>query len=308
MRSRLVTAALILTFLAAAGVRNEVCALPERPEPQCEGKWSDTSDTRVLDDLGAWWRQYGRPAPRPEQRLANGVAWRLHVDAPTGIAQPRITWMTDVGAMRRANRLFDALHACGAVIAGNLPRIWQVPGSVRLTYATPQLASSIEVGGARLEERDKELPVPDGYILDLVRGEIVGLGRCDRESKLHTLADRFALDGLLDTCAPGAHDRFLALWKREVEATARLPSYRRDVEAKARYCSIDLQIKWVGDLLFGLHLTLSGLAVRIVWMWPRSARSSCTDLNSPYDTVIIPWHDLEPFLKPGPWRDELLKR
>ena len=67
-------------------------------------------DNYVKEDQGTWaayYRSHARVRLGPEQRLPNGVSWRLHVDIGTGLAVPRITWMPDARRMRAANTLFD---------------------------------------------------------------------------------------------------------------------------------------------------------------------------------------------------------
>jgi hypothetical protein len=49
------------------------------------------------------------------------------------------------------------------------------------------------------------------------------------------------------------------------------------------------------------------LAVHNTEYRPNSSRSYCTLLRSPVNPVIIPYRELEPFMIPGAWRDELLK-
>src|SRR4051794_8116434 len=67
-------------------------------------------------DLGdpARWANYFKENARirlgPEQRLPNGVSWRLFTEVHSGIAIPRVTWMPDRRHLRTANRLLDTVH------------------------------------------------------------------------------------------------------------------------------------------------------------------------------------------------------
>src|SRR6267154_2211586 len=55
----------------------------------------------------AYYRSHARVRLGPEQRLANGVSWRLHIDVGTRLAMPRITWMPDARRIWTANAMFD---------------------------------------------------------------------------------------------------------------------------------------------------------------------------------------------------------
>jgi hypothetical protein len=270
--------------------------------------WADSPDPAVLEAIRAAWRSNGRPVLRPEQRLANGVAWRLVVDQRSELAVPRITWMPDREAMARANGLFEALQGCRAAPAVEGIAIeYQAAGSVALTYASPRLVSAIEiVSDQGNDDPSTQYPIAIGSIFDLERGRILTEAPCRRGSPPR-LTEPFRLDDLLDTCAEGAHERFLALWERAAQKVVRSPAYRRDTGPDGRYCEARTSLEFANDANIGLYLTPSGLAVRVVTVWPRAGRL-CAMRNSPYDTVIIPWRELEPFLKPGPWRDELLGR
>ena len=68
-------------------------------------------DPARIDEMRAYYRAHARISKLGlEQRLGNGVAWRVLTDGNTGKATPRITWMPDRQALMRANRLFDALQ------------------------------------------------------------------------------------------------------------------------------------------------------------------------------------------------------
>src|SRR5262245_17416151 len=72
----------------------------------------------VAPDQAKWLAYYGknaRPRLGPEQRLPNGVSWRLHEDVGTKLAMPRITWMPDAQSMRTANSMLDSVQG-GAML------------------------------------------------------------------------------------------------------------------------------------------------------------------------------------------------
>src|SRR5215204_1510853 len=69
-----------------------------------------TADDALLADLATYYRLHAKVRSGPEQRLANGVTWRLLTDIRTGAAAPRIVWMADQKALLKANALFEAVH------------------------------------------------------------------------------------------------------------------------------------------------------------------------------------------------------
>jgi hypothetical protein len=56
-----------------------------------------------------------------------------------------------------------------------------------------------------------------------------------------------------------------------------------------------------------LYLTFRGLAVHNTEYRPMVRDRDCGLKRSPVNPVIIPYRELEPFMIPGAWRDELLK-
>ena len=282
--------------------------------------------------LAGWLREFyakhAQPILGAERRLANGVAWRLVIDAATRLASPRITWMPDRQAMQRANRFFVAGQACSMVryagltedwfasakygandpeggLSLTIPRdqfIWQPYELTALTYATPSLVSGSQVLAERGETR--RLPYLNSYVIDLRTEKTLQIDRCGDNDGDFTLASRFRLGDLFDFCDPDAHAKFIVLWKSKIEAMAKTPVYKRDVGV--RYCSEDKfermppSARWVD-----LTVTEAGLAVHTGSI--DSSYNECMLNKSPFNPVIIPYRELEPFIKPGPWRDEFLK-
>src|ERR1700737_5013194 len=64
---------------------------------------------------GAYYRKNARVRLGPEQRLPNGVTWRLHEDIRTKLAMPRVTWMPNTRSMRTANDMLDMVQG-GAML------------------------------------------------------------------------------------------------------------------------------------------------------------------------------------------------
>ena len=69
-----------------------------------------TANEALLADLSAYYQEYAKVRLGRENRLANGVAWRLLTDVRTGLSVPRLTWMPDRDRLKIANGLFEAVH------------------------------------------------------------------------------------------------------------------------------------------------------------------------------------------------------
>jgi hypothetical protein len=80
--------------------------------------------------------------------------------------------------------------------------------------------------------------------------------------------------------------------------------FRRDPYAE--YCKEGMQPLGHRRWDFELYLTATGLAVHAAKFWPNMARH-CLLRESAVNPVIIPYRALEPLMKPGAWRDELLR-
>lgn len=76
--------------------------------------WDWDVPYHVKEDEATWAAYYKKNARVElgrEQRLPNGVSWRLHLDVGTGLAMPRITWMPDLRRVRTANDILDRSRA-----------------------------------------------------------------------------------------------------------------------------------------------------------------------------------------------------
>jgi hypothetical protein len=282
-----------------------------------------------------WTRQFYKAHAQlllgAEQRLANGVAWRLLTDRTTRLAIPRVTWMPDRRAMQRANRLLDALHGCALLEyfdsalrwhgmskyevteglekdTGRVPEtfardrfIWQPSQDViAITYATSRLLS---YAGVRVyaSEGVGMLIGPKGYVLDLDKQKVYAAQGCWEDSSLR-INGLFRFADLLEVCDAESKEKFFALWEKYFEAVERTTAFKR--ERYARDCKDSM---WSPATLnaFSLHLTPDGLAVFSTGFSPNSAKY-CLTIRTVTNPIIIPYRELEPLMKPGPWRDELL--
>ena len=259
----------------------------------------------VKEDPGTWaayYRSHARVRLGPEQRLANGVSWRLHIDVGSRLSMPRITWMPDARRMRTANALFDMAQGGAMLISRAAGReldeeqtrlrldgkpIFQygkpvVQTDVGLTYATPNLVSFVDLGYVVHEEGNATWRIIRGVTFDLAVRRVFGIEACPDSDIPYT--------GLQ-----------YAVAKQGVREPINYPVIRACSEKPNVEQHIDKDQEIV------LYLTFKGLAVHNTEYWPNASRSYCTLARSPVNPVILPYRELEPFMVPGPWRDELLK-
>jgi hypothetical protein len=273
-----------------------------------------TADEAMLADLSRYYHLHAVVQLGREQRLDNGVAWRLLTDARTGAAVPRLTWMADRKSLLKANALFDALHGEALVghgiddlerrrqelygwHNGRPPDVTKPPYAiwehVAVTYATSRLVSYVEV------KRRLGASVPidvRGRVLDLERGQVAEIEGC---RNLDDWRD-FRFGDWLEVCGDAAYERFEALWSDKLRQAV--------TEARARGANLPEEAADVPQYFksyqdrMAFYLTPAGLAV-VDKTWQGLRTFNGVSLNP----VILPYRELEPFLKPGPWRDELLK-
>ena len=278
--------------------------------------WSDN----VTEDPSSWanyFRQNAQILLGPERRLANGASWRLQTDRVTGIAYPRLTWMPDRNHLLAANRLLERAHGGELLVERRLQEIQEnvkhiyialngeappphpmlEQGSVDLTYAGNRFmslqASAIEYSGG-----SHPTTYLRGLTFDLRAEAIVELKPCPgRAADIY--AGPFRYGDLLDLC-DGTHYRDFINLVRRID----LKSGRRRV-GKSPYNPLESCVDWPDRPIFRedqeyvLYLTFSGLAIQ-------AAGGDCPVKPTPDNPVIVPYRDLIPFMKPGPWRDELL--
>jgi hypothetical protein len=70
----------------------------------------DVPDMPESSTWASYFQEHARLRLGPEQRLPNGVAWRLVTDTQSTIAMPRLTWMRDRRRLLTANRLLEQIH------------------------------------------------------------------------------------------------------------------------------------------------------------------------------------------------------
>lgn len=313
----------ILIVALLGSLQRPVSGQVNATESACGDYEVECADDAQIGRLQDYYKSHSRVRLGQEHRLSTGVAWRNLVDIPTKLAIPRITWMPDRKAMQRANRLLDAVQGgmlmeyaelrsfwreageLAAKAEGSVPAviprdrfIWQ-PDLVSLSFATSKLVSYTEV---RIYPDDgMRLPQAQGRVLDLERGRIFSIESCTAGESHY--GNTFRLGDFLEVCDPEALTKFLALWAERVGAALKAAAHGTDPYAE--YCAEAMKPYDAGRWL-ALYLTPSGLAVHNDRFSPHLAYD-CMLERSAVNPVIIPYRDLEPFMKPGRWRDELLK-
>jgi len=280
-----------------------------------------TANEKLLAELSAYYREYAKVRLGRESRLANGAAWRLLTDVRTGLSVPRLTWMPDRDRLKVANALFDAVH--GELLVryeqqdieyrtrmlydredGERPYFVIGPPfrnqvKVAVTYASSRLVSYVETG---MEHRNISFGLEvRGLVLDLDRGRISTIESCkERENG-------FRFGELLDVCDDEALERFIAIWVNKVDTVVKKARDRGDelsVQCAESMRPLDGENR-INPSWIQLYLTPSGVAVFNRYWNPNSAKFCAFD-DITVNPIVIPYRDLEPFMKPGPWRDELL--
>jgi hypothetical protein len=125
------------------------------------------------------------------------------------------------------------------------------------------------------------------------------------DNSLEAADSMFRFGNFLEVCDSLSDAKFKALWADKLEAATKTVEYGKDPYAE--YCKEGIQRLDYTATGFALYLTHAGLAVHNASFWPNMARH-CLLLKSAINPMIIPYRELEPFMKPGPWRDELLGR
>ncbi len=302
---------------------------------------SDASEWDTRENLAAargYYRAHAQVILKPEQRLPNGIAWRLHVDGPTGTKGVRITWMPDANRRRTANRLLEGVQGEDLRAAmgmfydregayesegeylqrlfankgkiepkGSTPQeinfamatLRAIQGDVSLTYASSKLVSIVSVIASNLSRPDF---YPRGLTFDLAQGVVYGVAPCtDRVGRF------FRFGPLLRICDEASYRAFNRLYAEQAAIASRVLLAQLESAPKTVPCFsyfIDADKQPDADYQFAFNLTPNGLAAHRSFVGPGEP-SECrfaTALNP----TIIPYHKLAPLMEVGPWRDELL--
>lgn len=318
MAQRLLALFLVLAMVAygAMAQAQGACDLVER-ETDVEN-----ADKALDARLAEYYRTHANVRLGREHRLPNGVAWRLLTDVRTGAVAPRITWMPDRKAMRTANALFESVH--GAQIMqydwtdlyrrrlelynwdGGPPGLVIGPPYVAqekfaVTYATSRLVSHVEV--TRPIKVGTLYINVTGSVLDIERGTSHSISSCpDPDGR----SGYFRFGELLDVCDDKTYKRFMALWSDKVRQAIAKAQIRGD--GLSEQCGESMGALDEESRKMELYLTPAGVAVFNEHWWPNMARACALYDDVTVNPIVLSYQELEPFMKPGPWRDDVLKQ
>jgi len=309
------------------------------------GHWNNYAGQNQIPEKDTWATYYATHARirhGPEKKLANGVRWQLATDRRTEIAMPRIVWMPDNRSRNVANQMLAMVHG-GAMLFSKQQqegfraylKIYEEKGpewsgqskenhaqhlravrelmpkrvvtqlDVALTYASTRYASLVDLGFIFRDEGNNLPRIIRGVTLDLERRQILTMEACpegsfNRPGAIANPVFRFA--DLLEICDQASLERFEALVQAAEDGTkAALADSKDPLVAGCWQTSI------ADEQEFVVYLAVGGMAVHLTQFWSNADTKSCPLKLSARNPLIVPYHKLEPLMKPGPLREELLK-
>lgn len=278
----------------------------------------------------------------PERKLATGVRWRLVTDQRTGIAMPRIVWMSESRMRATADRMLEMVHGAAMLFSRqqqeaflaylrdneeNVPRFSGkseedhkrhfrnvrelmpkrivTQTDVALTYASSGFVSLIDLGFIYRDEGTYLPRIIRGVTIDLERRRIFTMEACP-EGSLKGSRDQstalFRFADLLEICDLDSLKRFNAVAEAANDRIRAATADSKDPLIKG------CQGTGIGDgHEVVVYLAVGGLAVHLTQFWPDAATRSCPLTLTARNPLIVPYRDLEPLMKPGSLREELLK-
>jgi hypothetical protein len=161
-----------------------------------------------------------------------------------------------------------------------------------------------------------------GLTFDLEQRKVFRIEPCPGHKAAHgNSADdrshdfKFRFGELLDVCDEDAYQKFRKLVLDHADRAARKADPKRDVNVEA---CLHHYIKYRPDVYFGehedirysedlvLYLTFAGLAVHFTDFFPEVDTARCALSHTVLNPVIVPYRELQAFMLPGAWRDEVL--
>jgi len=325
---------------ASTCVRDDAQELGSSIDPTASFDFKTKEESAICGD---YYREHAQVWLEPEQRLANGVSWRLQVDAHSKTRIPRITWMPDHRSLLRANRMLDRVHGKAIFDASELEAKWQEDVKidptalpfvsdvanlyhqvdVALTYASSRFASYREIGYAAQGERYYP-GFWKGVVLDLDQQTFFGIEACPGAEEPYgerfpdydwsnpssykeveeSAVRYFTFGSLLHLCDEDQFRVFRALAVKWAKTAVAAEDPRSPYETV--FCTSWAKDLATMDLPVLPMLGVSGLALHDVAA-PRHLTSYRCPLGAVgVDPVIIPYRELAPLMTQGPLRNELL--
>ena len=173
---------------------------------------------------------------------------------------------------------------------------------IEVTYLSDRIVSVVETGRSHTDSNPNGTgdPYAHGVTIDLPTRQTFAVGPCPGRGRPF-----FRIGPYFDFCTIERYDAFLDLWIRKGIALSQARPPIRRYEADKDCDRIDYEDVAPG-MSFTVYLTLAGLAVHAGSL-VRFKGDECGDERNSFNPVILPYRELEPFLQPGPWKDELLK-
>lgn len=263
----------------------------------------------------AFYRSFAKPVRGQIQQVSEANAWVLETDTRTKIAYPRVVRLARNGSTNEVNTALAAIHGrmirwaleSDQLVARNRGGDVQEPGSAsmqtaaKVTYFSAKYLSIVELGVEKTGGI-AQMPFARGVMIDIERGNVFSVKACgpDRGRPM------FVFGNLLAVCTESALAAFLDLWKAHAHTLeTEVPS--GIVPAGLEVCRLRMLAYIDKPSIFSLYLTNAGLAVHYVWSVSNGENQCVEEEHNPFNPVIIPYRELEPLMRPGSLRDELLK-
>jgi hypothetical protein len=306
---------LVLSSLASADLRAAVWFAGNRYETLADAA-----------QFAVFFRDRGDVTLGREQRLPNGVSWRVQIDVRTGARMPRVTWMPERTRLATANRFLETAHGAAIMRIDEEHRIrlgnetiWRVKGGVKpnppknlatdvvLNYASKRFVGYVESGLSRYEGIEVG-PSSERVLFDMETSQLIAEGHCwtreRSQMSYEAKPEYFDLGGLFDVCDDTTYTSFHAAalnWARRANPPLQWAG------SSGKSCP---QIAWQRvrheDLFVVPFITHKALALYL-GNDPMIAGPGCRSAwPSEEPVIIVPYRVVEPFMQPGPLRDELL--
>jgi hypothetical protein len=254
----------------------------------------------------AYYSKHAQVRNGSQKQLANGVRWRLATDRRTEIAIPRIVWMPDSRSPDVANRMLEMVHGGAMLFSGQQQEGFLAYLRIHEQEGPPRFSGISEEDYRRhfwnvRQLMPKRVVTQSDVALTYASTRYASLIDLGFKRPHATCNPVFRFADLLEICDQASLERFEALVQpiedgMKVAARSRDPSFRG---CRAR--SIDDEQEYV------VYLTVGGLAVHLTEFWSNAESRSCPLELSPENPLIVPYLKLEPLMKPGPLREELLR-
>jgi hypothetical protein len=323
MRRAMLTAVAVL-LLSTAPSTVGLAAPQTAPEDEI-GYDSDFWSLKEGARFAKYYRTHAliSPRPEPEQRLANGVRWRLLVDERTGMRIPRITWMPNQQSMAVANEFFEMAHGAAIAKAEDFNRIWlhdrtmravqglapysplPLQSDVEVTYATSRFVNYIELGTRETSEKTFTR-IARSRIFDIRKGGVYEFSFCpirhEQDFYGHWTARPIDHPTPFALCSEAEDDAFTEIVKRWALLAIPASEHNSQPVDGCSRAAHDLA-RWARPGV--TYLTPAGLAFLLTDAWPIGRPANCRFAVG--DPVIVPYRALKRFMRPGPLSDELQK-